>query len=180
MNVQEFKLWSYNQHDIVCNQKYDKILPYSQHLKYVDDQFNKFKYILKENEPIEGKYIYISGIVMAGCAGHDLIEDARVTYNDIKDLIGKDVADIIYCCTEEKGRNRDERHDLNYYSELGENKLAIFVKLCDILANVKYSILTNSSMYNKHKKEHTKTREFLYIKEYDEMFAHLDKLFELQ
>jgi len=114
-----------------------------------------------------------------GCWGHDLIEDARVTYNDIVDRVGEVVADIIYCCSEEKGRNRDERHSSKYYGELGYNRLAVFVKLCDIIANVTYSILTKSSMYDKHKKEHEKTMKYLYREEFQPMYDYLDKLFKL-
>lgn len=112
-----------------------------------------------------------------GCWGHDLIEDARVTYNDIKNRVGADVADIIYCCTEEKGKDRPGRHPEKYYLELAENNLAIFVKLCDITANVTYSILTKSSMYDTHKEEHKKTHKYLYRIEYKPMFDYLEKLF---
>jgi (p)ppGpp synthase/HD superfamily hydrolase len=117
--------------------------------------------------------------VEMACYGHDLIEDARVTYNDIKDKVGIFVADLIYCCTEEKGRNRDERHSDRYYQELSMNKTAIFVKLCDIMANLTYSILTNSDMYKNQVKEYPKMRAFLWFKEFEEMFMFLDKLFAL-
>lgn len=148
------------------------------HLRYVDAQFHRFKHLIPQRW-MDYSIGMTQDIVRMGCWGHDLIEDARVTYNDIKDKTNKDVADIIYCCTEEKGKDRDGRHSEKYYKELSQNDLAVFVKLCDILANVQYSILTNSGMYQKHKKEHRLTRLYLYNEQYDEMFNYLDKLFEL-
>jgi len=85
--------------------------------------------------------------------GHDLIEDARITYSDIVHDVGEQVADIIFCCTEEKGRNRKERHSDQYYKQLALNRLAVYVKLCDVIANVTYSLATCSSMYNKYRSE---------------------------
>lgn len=171
MTPKEFCDYCINRHDIVCNQKYDTLLPYSMHLRYVEAQLNKFRHLITPDEYL---------IVLMGCYGHDLIEDARVTYNDIVQMVGVRVADIIYRCTEEKGRNRDERHAEKYYKELSENRLAVFVKLCDIAANAIYSILTNSSMYQKHMKEHTKTYIHLYREEFKPIFDYLDNLFTLQ
>lgn len=173
MPYPEFVQWAKQQHDVTCNQKYDTDLPYSKHLDFVMDQARLFKHLLPEGK---------GWVVMAACAGHDLIEDARVTYNDIRDKIGPEVADIIYACTEEKGRNRDERHSEKYYLQLSTNPLAIFVKLCDIIANVKFSILTNSTMLAKLKNEHPKTTHYLYLSgiAYGDMFRYLDVLFDLE
>ena len=135
-----------NQHDVVCNQKYDKILPYSKHLDYVYNQCQLFDDLRIENEL---SYFNIKCAIY----GHDLIEDARVSYNDIKEMVGRDVAEIIYLCTENKGRDRSERKNDRFYEELNYNKSAIFVKLCDLIANIKYSLLTNSSMFKKYKDE---------------------------
>lgn len=124
-------------------------------------------------------------IVVMACMGHDLIEDARVTYNDIITMLsdtpgkGSRVADIIYCCTEDKGRNRAERHSQRFYDQLYANKLATFVKLCDIIANIKYSLLTNSTMFNKYKKEHSKVVDYLYTDDYMDMLIYMDNLFKL-
>lgn len=177
MNLADFREWCIQRHDVECNQKYDTWLLYSMHLRYVVANFHRFKHLLPKKW--QDYIINVLEAVEMGCWGHDLIEDARITYNDIKDRVGKAVADIIYCCTEEKGKDRDERHPEKYYKELSQNDLAVFVKLCDIMGNVQYSILTNSSMYKKHKKEHQKTIQYLYTDRYKEMFDYLDKLFAL-
>ena len=92
-----------NQHDIVCNQKYGKIHPYSFHLDMVYEQAKLFMNLVPSDEP------HYSNII-AGIYGHDLIEDARITYNDIKEMYNKEVADIVYCCTEEK--DETEKNDI--------------------------------------------------------------------
>lgn len=166
----EWRQYCIERHDVAANQKYDRTLPYSKHLDYVYDQYRKFEYLLdSKNKQIVEKAIY----------GHDLIEDARVTYNDILELAGPEVADIVYACTEEKGRNRKERHSGNYYTELAKNKLAVFVKLCDIIANVKYSFLTNSSMFAKYKEEHELTKMYLNVPEYKDMINYLIQIFRI-
>lgn len=175
----EFAQWCVYRHDIECNQKYDTTLPYSQHLRYVVCFYKRFRYLIPNIWVDYAGGRNVRELVEDACWGHDLIEDARVTYNDIKDKAGTYVADLIYACTEDKGRDRDERHSEKYYRELGSDITAIFVKLCDICANVTYSVLTNSKMYEKHKKEHEKTMRHLYVPEYQPIYDYLDKMFSL-
>lgn len=172
-----FIAFCYHRHDVICNQKYDDTLPYSFHLECVVKNVEKFIHL------IDGEHIGVGLInerdwVKMAAAGHDLMEDARMTYNDIKDMVGSYIANIIYCCTEEKGRNREERHSEKYIHLLCSNKLAVFVKLCDIAANVKYSLLTNSSMFDKYRDEFPvfKTKVSPYHLEYRELFDYIDKL----
>lgn len=172
-----------HQHDIECNQKYNKTLPYSFHLELVSKRVEKFKNLLKPREYI---------LCLNGAWGHDLIEDARITYNNIKDFkisgnygidnflgLENEVVDIIYTCTELRGINRDERHGEEYIKGLKENKLGLFVKLCDISANVGFGILTNSSMVHKYRKEFSKFKEQLYLEEYEPLFNYIEKQLEL-
>lgn len=166
-----FSEFCYHRHDVYCNQKYDETgmnVPYSFHLKAVVKQVEKYKSLLPSNE-----YFYIS---MCAAAGHDLIEDARMTYNDVLKQSRKEIADIIYACTELRGHDRGERHGEDYMKTLSENKLAVFVKLCDIIANVKYGLLTNSSMLKSYRKEFPKIKEKLYISEYYLLFEDIEDL----
>jgi (p)ppGpp synthase/HD superfamily hydrolase len=164
-----------HQHDIECNQKYNKTLPYSFHLSLVANRVEKFDYLL---DNMDERFVCLHG-----AWGHDLIEDARVTYNDIKIEMEKEnfykysnpVADIIYACTELRGKNRDERHGAEYIQGLKDNKLGLFVKLCDISANIGFGILTNSSMVNKYKFEFPKFKESLYLEEYKDLFEYIEK-----
>lgn len=170
--VEDFKKYCIEQHDIECNQKYgDNKLPYSFHLNLVSVQARKWSYLLGS--------LGEQHLTEMGAWGHDLIEDARNTYNDVLRIAGLGVAQIVYCCTDEKGRNRDERHNAKFYIELAANRLAVFVKLCDIIANITYSLLTNSSMYKKYSTEYPKMKKYLYREEFKPMFDHIEKLIEL-
>lgn len=164
-------------HDVDVNQKYGWDLPYSFHLKAVLAQGTKFKHLLTYDEWL---------IVQAALGGHDLIEDARMTYNDVIELcriymtkaMAKKVADIVYLVTDFKGKNRAKRKPVKYYRELKSNRLAVFVKLSDLAANKLYSRLTNSSMYEKYKKEFPKFKELVYVEDYGlkEMFDYVESI----
>lgn len=177
MTLHDAKQFCYDQHDKVCNQKYDETLPYSYHLKLVEKQAFKFLHLISYCD---------RDLVLCAVYFHDAIEDARLTYNDIKNMFilkagaSKEIAEIVYLCTDYKGRTRDERKPKELYEELSKNKLAVFVKLCDIIANTKYSLLQNSSMFSKYKKEYyEKTKPYLYLEEYKDMFNYLEKLYEI-
>lgn len=173
-NILSARSYFIDLHDIECNQKYDGKLPYSFHLNMVAKQAKLFeKYIPVDNPHNQDVWI--------GIYGHDSIEDARLTYNNIKERFGEAAAEIIYLCTEDKGRNRTDRKSDVWYHQLKKNDLAVFVKLCDIIANVKYSLLTNSSMFLKYKTEYNqKVKPHLYTEQYKEMFDYLDKLFTIK
>ena len=148
------------------NHTYDG-LPYEVHLLAVVDYAVKYKHLL---DPAK---IYV---VMAGAWCHDLIEDTRQTYAGIKNVLCEEVADIVYALTNEKGRNREERANAKYYKELSENHLAIYVKICDRLANVQHSIETQNTMLHAYKKEHTKFELALYHPHFEPMFNELKHL----
>jgi (p)ppGpp synthase/HD superfamily hydrolase len=172
-SINEARDYFYHLHDVECNQKYADNLPYSFHLDLVAKQAEKFSYYIPSDDP------YHSALWIA-IYGHDSIEDARVSYNEIKKLFGELSAEIIFLCTEYKGRSRAERKPDQFYNELKENDLAVFVKLCDIIANSKFSLLTNSTMFEKYKSEYKeKVRKYLFSEKYKDMFTYLDKLYEL-
>jgi (p)ppGpp synthase/HD superfamily hydrolase len=163
-----------NLHDVECNQKYNKTLPYSFHLEMVAKQAEKFAHHIPSDNPYHDA-------VWAGIWGHDSIEDARLTYNDVRNMFGDISADIVFLCTEFKGKTRAERKPTEFYLQLRENDLAVFVKLCDIIANTKFSLLTNSSMYSKYKAEYfDKVKPLLYMNnQYEDMWLYMDKLYQL-
>ena len=93
--------------------------------------------------------------------------------------VNVDIAEVIYSCTEEKGKNRGERLSEKFYSDLRENKVGVFVKLCDVLANVTEGKNTGSGMFKKYQKEYPKLKRNLYLKEYDKLFVELETLLEI-
>lgn len=138
--------WILEQHRIT-NHMYDNYLPYEFHLRMVrmaGDEHRAF---------FDGRG-YWEPVVYA-LYGHDLIEDTRTSYNDCVAQLGKLAADIIYAVTNEKGKTRSERANDKYYEGIRnvDHGLAIFVKICDRIANVRYSKMMGSSMFNKYKSE---------------------------
>jgi len=188
-NLQELRIIAYFNHDDICNQKYGDNLPYSTHLKFVEAQGEKFIHLIS-NEYVKNEDNKFSSattlkdVVKTALTFHDIIEDGRLSYNDVKSLAselgntvaGEMVADIVYCVTDCKGKSRAERKNDKYYQELRENKLAVFDKLADLSANTLYSKLTNSSMYEKYKSEFKGFKEKVYIAEYDEFFRYLENI----
>lgn len=155
------------------NHFYGEGVPYSVHLEMVVNYAKKyikllFPYPQEFNESIEQMY------AAAWC--HDTIEDTRQTYNNVVNKIGYLAAGIVYDLTNEKGKTRAERGNEKYYQELKDNKYAGFIKVCDRLANVKYSKDHGSSMLNAYKKEHEDFKLKLYRPEWVRMFMELDEL----
>jgi (p)ppGpp synthase/HD superfamily hydrolase len=113
---------------------------------------------------------------------HDTIEDTRVSYNDVKNQLGDEVADIVYAVTNDKGKNRKERAGDRYYEGIRNTPGAVFVKLCDRIANVQYGKMTKSRMFEMYKKENPEFIRQLGVGKgtsikYGDMFVYLNSLF---
>lgn len=144
--------------------------PYSVHLAlvvaYAQKYIDKVPVNLREN-------------IINACWLHDTIEDTRNTYNDIKNISNEIVANIVYAVTNEKGKNRQERANDKYYKGILEEPFSRFVKLCDRLANVKYSVDTNSRMKDVYRKENEHFIKSLCLDgnmHYEEMIKELNSL----
>lgn len=125
------------------NQTYDGY-PYYYHLEQVVD-------VLKEYGYTDDKYI-IAGYL------HDTIEDTDVSYNDIKTKFGQEIAEIVYCVTDELGRNRVERKTKTL-PKIAGNFDAIIIKLADRIANLR-----------------SPKKKGMYVKEYNTFMDHLYKV----
>jgi len=174
------------------NHYYDNYLPCEFHLRMAYDVYEDFKYLLDDTKD------YFSGEEMLkprvtgqvslreACSiavyGHDLLEDTRVSYNDIRSVLGQEAADIIYAVTTEKGKTRKERANQKYYMGIRETPGAVFVKLCDRIANVRYSKMTKSRMFEMYQREQEAFEKALGrytdYKHLEPMFKELDKLFK--
>jgi (p)ppGpp synthase/HD superfamily hydrolase len=84
---------------------------------------------------------------------HDLIEDAKQTYNNICSIADKDVADIVLAVTDVPAENRLMKHLLTMGKTVKDYR-AIILKMCDILANAIFSKSSGSSMYKKYVEEY--------------------------
>lgn len=120
-----------------ANQSYD-IYPYIYHVK----QVVKIAQDLGFDDNI-----------LVACALHDTLEDSELSYNDIKKAFGAEVAEIVYCVTDELGRNRTERK-FKTYPKIKANWKAVIVKICDRIANISQSSKYNQSLFEMYRKEH--------------------------
>ena len=128
------------------NQTYGKNLPYEFHLRMAASFMTKYGH-LELTDASEFDTLY------AAVYFHDSIEDARLTYNDLKKLFARlneeagcdihvvDATEMVYALTNDKGRNRAERAGEAYYAGIRNTPHAPFLKMCDRLANIKFSTL---------------------------------------
>lgn len=161
--VRNFAISNHNR----VNQKYDG-LPYHIHLQYVVNFAHQFEYLLPEND-----------VELAICASwcHDLIEDTGLTYNDVKKELNEDIAEVVYKLTNYKGKNRKERANDDYYNDIKNDPIALFVKICDRLGNTFHSYhYGNKRMYELYRRELPQFKEKLYNGMYDEMWELLENI----
>lgn len=150
--IKDFIKYACDLHDNT-NQTYGDY-PYSEHIKRVVKEAETHLDLLDCGDEIKVAILF-------GAAFHDTIEDARLTYNDVMKValkyLSKDMAliatEIVYACTNEKGRNRAERANEKYYQGIRQTPFAPFVKLCDRMANYKFSCEQGSRMKDVYDKE---------------------------
>ena len=119
-----------------ANQSYD-IYPYTYHLKQV--------------HAIAVELGYDESIRVA-CILHDALEDTDLSYNDIKKAFGEEIAEIVYCVTDELGRNRKERK-FKTLKKTRKNWKAIATKICDRIANMRQAKNYQTKLYEMYCKE---------------------------
>lgn len=143
------------------NQTYADIFPYEKHLDDVVDVLKRFGY--------SGKFI-VAGYL------HDSMEDDAISYNDLKRHFGVDVAEIVFCCTDELGRNRKEKKEKTL-PKTASNPDAIIVKLADRIANIE-----QGGKVGMYAEEYEEFKGALYLntpKDARPMWEHLEKLLKL-
>ena len=171
--------WILEQHSST-NHMYNGYLPYRFHLEMVAHIAKQNIHLIPDSN--EGEESFRDSVILASW-GHDLIEDTRVSYTDVRDKLGFTEAEIIYAVTNEKGKNSKERANDKYYEGIRNTPSAVFVKLCDRIANVQYSKLTGSQMFEMYMKENKNFMEKLGWKGSGDhvltpLFAYLIDLFE--
>jgi (p)ppGpp synthase/HD superfamily hydrolase len=128
---------------------------------------------------------------------HDSLEDTSLTYEDISSYFGEEVAFLVECVTDHTEdqygnelKNRKSRHYVTYshmesvFLHNPGYDLHIALKLADRIANARFSMQNNSSMYEMYKKEYfffrnilmpSSTRRLVQAwRELDEIFSYSD------
>lgn len=176
--------WILNKH-VETNHFYGRYLPYEFHLRMVAKVVGDFSQLieLEEFSDVGINFPNSLEILMLAAYGHDLIEDTRTSYNECVKELGECCADIIYSVTNDKGRNRSERAGIEYYRLMRQTPGGVFIKLCDRIANIQYSKMTKSSMFNKYKKENKNFETYLgrrtNYKHLEPMFLYIDELLDI-
>lgn len=150
--IEQMKQAAHELHDSV-NQRYGKNHPYGFHLDMVAEAVSQYGHeaCAAEEDVLP---------LLFGAYFHDSIEDARLTYNDVKrtatrwmdDRQALMAAEIVYALTNDKGRTRAERAGDRYYQGIRQTPYAPMVKLADRLANTSYSFSTDDGTNNQMKK----------------------------
>jgi len=143
------------------NQSYDEIFPYEKHLDDVVDVLKRFGF--------SGKFI-VAGYL------HDAIEDDGISYNDINRHFNTEVAEMVYCVTDELGRNRREKKVKTLPKTAG-NPDAIILKLADRIANIEHG-----GKIDMYAKEYQEFKGALYLNTPSDgikMWEHLDFLLKI-
>jgi guanosine-3',5'-bis(diphosphate) 3'-pyrophosphohydrolase len=143
---------------------------YRFHLTAVGEVARTFDFLL---EPQDREDVYVA------TALHDTLEDTELEESELLELFGKKIFGIVMLVTDKPGANRKERHQ-NTYPALAEHNLAVYVKLCDRIANMEDALATlNLSKINMYKKEHPYFKETLAkntLTIYEELWSHVDWL----
>lgn len=164
-----FKEWCIKQHTDT-NHMYDT-LPYEFHLQGVNFTAVWYSHLVDER---------ILADIEDATWGHDLLEDCRVTYNNLLSNGASTLtANIIYALTNEKGKTRAERANDKYYEGIRNTEGAVFVKLCDRIANITYSKNKGSRMLDMYRKENPNFISKLgYYEQHPlkQMFDHIEEL----
>ena len=158
-HVREARMVSIQAHG---NQTYDEIYPYKKHLDDVVDVLRRFGY--------GGKYL-VAGYL------HDIIEDTSLSYNKVKRTYGLEVAEMVYCVTDELGRDRDEKK-AKTLPKTASNPDAIIIKLADRIANIEHG--GKVDMYAKEFGQFKGALGLNTPKGAEQMWDHLEKLLKIE
>ena len=132
-----------NAHD-AANCTYDGKNYYT-HVSMVEEGIDKYETVFLNYDDYY--------IARKGASGHDLIEDAKLTFNDIKKESNRRVAQVILAVTDVHEENRLLRH-LFTMGKTVKDYIAIIDKMADMRANGLYSKTHGSSMYKKYVTEY--------------------------
>lgn len=146
--------------------------------EFFDDLFKSLKKFDTQFMSMEENDILVGDSLWKALYFHDTEEDCRLTHNDIKKLIGETAANIVHAVTNHKGKTRAERANSQYYKEIRETTGASFVKMCDRIANVRFSRMMGSGMFEKYREENAEFMRKVDAKRFPTMRKCLINLFK--
>lgn len=139
-------------------------------LHHEDQTYGSYYYTrhLQDVTKVLLNFGYAAPELLVAAILHDTLEDTGLAYNEIRDRFGLIVAELVYAVTDERGRNRKERH-AKTYPKIAAFSTAITLKLADRIANVEFCLRKDAddterekSKFDMYKKEHAEFRLALY------------------
>lgn len=136
---------------------------YIYHLEKVNIVLKRFG--CKDQEVLSAAYL------------HDALEDTPIKKKYIEEFLNKEVADLVFAVTDERGDNRKERKLKTLPKIKAAGQRATQLKLADIIANVEYGISVQSDMVRMYSKELPIIKHFLFVEnENILMWEYLEKI----
>lgn len=137
--------------------------PYIHHLKMViDELLEVIDLIPKQHQDA----------VIAATWLHDIMEDEKINNAVLEDEFGKEVAELVWLLTNHTGK----RSSPEYYEKLKSNPFATIIKLCDRIANVKYSLAGKEKLHP-NESDVTKQNEQMYCEQKFAMYKSENDVF---
>ena len=91
-------------------------------------------------------------IILCSAILHDIIEDTPTTFEEVKNTFGKEIADIIMECSDDKNLPKEERKRLQVKTVKYKSNNAKIVKLADKIANMNDIIINPPSDWDTDRK----------------------------
>lgn len=140
------------------NQQYRTGLAYTHHLAKVEEVARRFG--CDDEATLAATWL------------HDVVEDTGTKVKEIAEMFGARTAALVAAVTNEPGDNRKIRAAMTY-PKIRACPGAVFLKLCDRIANVE----AGGNLVGMYVKEHEDFRRSLYTHgECEALWAHLDGL----
>ncbi len=134
--------------------------------------YGHFPYIYHLSQTAEiAEEIGFGEEIITACYLHDVIEDTPLSFHDVEEEFGTEIAEIVYAVTDELGHNRKERKERTL-PKIKANPKAIAVKLCDRISNIRHSSQHDQKMLKMYKKEHLEFYTQLYIPSSDDLLEY--------
>lgn len=144
------------------NQIYGYIYPYYKHLEDVYNVLLRFGF----NEQKHLKLLIASFL-------HDTMEDTGTSYSDITKAFDEEVAEIVFCMSDETGRTRKEKKEKTY-PKIRSNPDSVILKVADRIANAEFSVSEKSKQATMYREEYSEFEYHLRIhNQIDLMWNHL-------
>lgn len=162
--IAQARAYALKQH---ASQVYGECFPYYKHLEDVYNILIRFGFT--EEKDLD---------ILIAAWLHDIIEDTATSYSDLKKVFGEDVAEIVFCMSDELGRNRKEKK-AKTYPKTRSNSKSVILKVADRIANAEFSKSQKSPQFEMYIKEFPDFQYNLRIyRQIDDMWDYLCSLLE--